>query len=123
MPFKIADAFVEIEGDKGKFSKTIKGAKRETAGFAKSATKNLKKISIGLTAIGVAATVAAVAIGVKLTKAIIRAGAAVVKTAVKYDRLKIGMIAVTGSAAETERQLIRLRKLALDPGGLFGQLL
>lgn len=118
---KIAEAFVEIGGDKGAFSKTIKGAKRETAGFAKSATKNLKKIAIGLTVIGVAAAVAATAIAVKLTKAIIRAGTAVVKTAVKYDKLKIGLIAITGSAEEATRQLRRLRVLALDPGLGFEQ--
>lgn len=118
---KIADAFVEIRGDKGKFTNTIKGAKRETAGFAKSATRNLKKVAIGLTAIGVAAAAAATIIAVKLTRAIIRAGTAVVQTAVKYDKLKIGLIAITGSAKEATRQLRRLRVLALDPGLGFEQ--
>lgn len=120
---KIAEAFVEISGDKGAFSKTIRGAKLETAGFAKSATRNLKKIAIGLTAIGIAAGVAAVAIGVKLTKAIIRMGAAVITTAVRFDKLKIGMIAVTGSAKEAERQIERLRILSLKPGLGFEQAL
>lgn len=120
---KIAEAFVEIGGDKGAFSKTIRGAKLETAGFAKSATRNLKKIGIGLAAIGIAAGIAAVAIGVKLTKAIIRAGAAVVKTSIQYDKLKIGLIAVTGSGKEAERQIRRLRVLSQDPGLGFKQAL
>ncbi len=118
---KLADAFVEIKGDKGKFSKTIRDAKRETSGFAKSATKSLKRISIGLGLIATAAIAASIAIGVKLTRAIISAGKATIQTAVKYDRLTIGLIAITGSAAETERQLIRLRKLALAPGLGFEQ--
>lgn len=121
MGFKIAEAFVEIKGDKGKFSKTIRGAKRETAGFAKSATKNLKMIGIGLTAIGVAAAAAATIIAVKLTQAIIRAGTSVVKTAIKYDKLRIGLIAVTGSAKEAGIQLNRLRILAESPGLGFEQ--
>jgi tape measure domain-containing protein len=120
---KIAEAFVEIQGDKGKYSSTISKAKMETAGFARSATSSLKKISIGLAAVGAAAAVAAVAIGVKLTRAIINVGKATVSTAVKYDKLKIGLIAVTGSAAEAERQIKRLRVLAQDPGLGFEQAL
>jgi hypothetical protein len=116
---KLADAFVEIKGDKGKFSATIRGAKRETASFATSATKNLKKISIGLAAVGTAAAAAAVAIGVKLTRAIINAGKASVLTAVKYDKLKRGLTAVAGGAEEAERQFIRLRKVAELPGLSF----
>lgn len=119
--FKIAEAFVEIEGDKGKFSGTIRGAKRETADFARAARKSLKVVSIGLAAIAAAAAVAATVIAVKLTKAIIRAAAAAVATAVKYDKLKIGLIAVTGSAEEAARQLTRLRTLALAPGLGFEQ--
>jgi hypothetical protein len=118
---KLADAFVEIKGDKGKFSKTISAAKRETDGFAKSATKNLKRISIGLSLIATAAIAAAVAIGVKLTQAIIRAGKSVVQTALKYDKLKRGLTAVVGSAEEAERQLVRLRKAAELPGLSFPQ--
>lgn len=121
MAFKIAEVFVDIKGDKGKFSNTIRGAKRETAGFAKSATKNLKMIGIGLTAIGVAAAAAATIIAVKLTRAIIRAGASVVQTAIKYDKLRIGLIAVTGSAKEAGIQLNRLRILAESPGLGFEQ--
>ncbi len=87
MAFKLADAFVEIKGDKGKFSGTIRSAKRETSGFATSATKSLKQVSIGLAAVGVAAGIAAVAIGVKLTQAVIRVGRAVTSTAVRFDKL------------------------------------
>jgi len=119
MAFKIAEAFVEIKGDKGKFSGTIRKAKSETAGFATSATKNLKKISIGLAAIGTAAAIAAIAISVKLTRAIISAGKASVLTAVKYDKLKRGLTAVAGGAEEASRQFIRLRKVAELPGLSF----
>jgi hypothetical protein len=116
---KIAEAFVEIKGDKGKFSATIRQGKRETSNFAKSATKSLKRVSIGLAAIATAATVAAVAIGVKLTRAIIRAGQATISAAVKYDKLNRGLVAVTGSVAEANKQLIRLRKVAELPGLSF----
>lgn len=118
---KLADAFVEIKGDKGKFSKTIRDAKRETTGFAKSAMRSLKRVTTGFGLLKIAAVAAAIAIGVKLTRAIISAGRASIQAAVKYDRLKIGLIAITGSAAETEKQLIRLRKLALAPGLGFEQ--
>lgn len=121
MAFKIAEAFVEIQGDKGKFSGTIRGAKRETAEFESSATKNLKRITIGLGVMGAAAATAATVIAVKLTKAIIRAGTSVVQTAIKYDKLKIGLIAVTGSAKEAAIQINRLRVLAEAPGLGFEQ--
>lgn len=117
--FKIAEAFVEIKGDKGKFSGTIRSAKKETSGFATSATKSLKKVAIGLAAISVAAAAAAVAIGVKLTKAIIAAGKATLLTAVKYDKLTRGLTAVAGGAEEAQRQMIRLRKVAELPGLSF----
>lgn len=119
MAFKIAEAFVEIKGDKGKFSGTIRSAKKETSGFAASATKSLKKVAIGLAAISVAATAAAVAIGVKLTRAILSAGRAALLTAVKYDKLTRGLTAVAGSSEEAQRQMIRLRKVAELPGLSF----
>lgn len=119
MPFKIAEAFVEIKADKGKFSGTIRSAKRETDGFAKSATKSLKQIGIGLGIIATAATAAAVAIGVKLTRAITRAGKATIDAAVRYDKLKIGLKAVAGSSDEAARQLLRLEKVSKLPGLSF----
>jgi len=59
---KIAEAFVEIKGNKGHFSKTIFAAKRELSGFGKSATKPLKLVKIGLVSITAAATAATVAV-------------------------------------------------------------
>ncbi len=115
---KIAEAFVEIDADKGKFSSVIGGAKRETAGFAKSATKNLKAIGIRLAIIGAAATLATVAI-VKLTKAVISVGTAAVKSALKYDKLDRGLIAVMGSAEAARIETERLAKVAEDPGLTF----
>lgn len=117
--FKIAEAFVEIKGDKGKFSATVRGAKRETASFATSAKKSLKQVSIGLAGIAVAATAAGIAISIKLTKSIISAGNAAVQAAVKYDKLKRGLVAVSGSAEEANAQFIRLRKVAELPGLSF----
>jgi predicted nucleic acid-binding Zn-ribbon protein len=118
---KLADAFVEIKGDKGKFSATIRGAKRETDGFAKSATRSLKRVSLGIGLITTAALAASVAIGVKLTKAVINAGRATIQTALKYDKLKRGLTAVVGSAEEAERQLARLKEAAKLPGLSFPQ--
>ena len=47
-------------------------------------------------------------------------GAAAVKTAVDLEALKAGLTAITGSAAEAERQFAILRALAKEPGlGLF----
>lgn len=116
---KIADAFVEIRGDKGKFSATIRSAKRETTGFAKSATKSLKRVSIGLGLIATAAIAASIAIGIKLTRAIIRMGKATIEAAVRYDKLKIGLKAVAGSSEEAARQLVRLEKVSKLPGLSF----
>lgn len=142
MPFnKIAEAYVEIEADKGKYTATIRGAKRETAQFARAATKGIKsvKTSIDRTAkstasmaksfgslkrvvagLGLAAIFLGAALAVrKLARAVVSAGKEVVLTAVKYDRLKIGLKAVAGSAGEAERQLIRLEQVAKLPGLSF----
>lgn len=117
---KIAEVYVEIKGDKGKFSRTIRGAKRETAGFASSATKNIGNVTRSLRRLAtVAGAVAAIAIGVKLTKAVIRLGIAAVSSAVRLDRLKIGLAAVAGGSKEAERQLQRLEKVAKLPGLSF----
>lgn len=118
MAFKIAEAFVEIKGDKGKFSGTIRSAKKETDGFAKSATKSFKKVSLGLVAIAAAAT-AAILVFRKLLRIIVRVGSAVIKSAVDYDKLKIGLKAVAGSSLEAQRQLRRLEKVARLPGLSF----
>lgn len=121
MAMKIAEAFVEIQGDKGKYSVTIKRAKMETSGFASSATKSLKKVSIGLAAVAAAATAAAIAIGIKLARAIVNVGKSTISAALKFDKLKRGLTAIVGSAAEAERQLIRLREVAKLPGLSFEQ--
>jgi tape measure domain-containing protein len=94
-------------------------AKRVTEGFGKSATKSLRKVTLGLTAMGVAATVAATAIGIKLSRALIRVGRESIKTAVRYDQLERGLTAVAGSSAEAQRQLNRLREVAELPGLSF----
>lgn len=119
MPFKIADAFVEIRGDKGKFSRTIRLGKAEMKGFARSATRNINQITSGFGLMEIAAVAAAVAISVKLTRAIIRAGKSAIQTAVQYDRLKVGLAAVAGGAEEAARQLIRLETVAKLPGLSF----
>lgn len=89
---KIAEAFVEIKGDKGKYSGTIRSAKRETSGFATSATKSLKQVSVGLAVVGAAAAAAAVAIGVKLTRSVIRLGTEAVQS---FAQLQQGMAEVS----------------------------
>lgn len=120
MAFKIAEAFVTIEVDKGKFSTNIRAAKRETNNFGKAATKSVNRVSSSLRTLGlIAGAVAAVAIGKKLVGAFVRAGKEAIIAAVKYDRLKIGLKAVAGSSAEAERQLIRLEKVAKLPGLSF----
>ncbi len=120
---KIADAWVEVVARTGKYKADITNAKRITADFGRSATKSLKRVTIGLTLVAAAAAAVAVAIGIKLAKAMVRMGAAVVKTAIRFDKLKIGMIAITGSAKEAERQIERLRVLSLKPGLGFEQAL
>lgn len=117
---KIAEAFVVIKVDKGKFTAGIRGAKRETAGFSRSATKNIGNVTKSLRRLAtVAGALAAVAIGVKLTKAVINLGKAAVQAAVKYDQLKIGLAAVAGGAEEAERQLRRLEEVSKLPGLSF----
>lgn len=116
---KIADAFVEIEARTGKYKADIAQAKRITAGFGASATKSLKRVSIGLAAVTAAAAAAAIAIGIKLARAFIRVGTSAVKTAVKFDKLKRGLAAVVGGTKEAAKQLIRLRKVAELPGLSF----
>jgi tape measure domain-containing protein len=117
----LAQANVEITARTGKYKASIAGVRRQTEGFGKSATKSLRNVTLGLAAMGTAAAAAAVAIGVKLAKALIRVGRATIQTAIKYDKLKIGLIAVTGSAEEAEKQLKRLRVVSELPGLSFEQ--
>jgi len=119
MAFKIQEVFVQIGIDKSKYTKGIKSVKIQTNSFAKTATKNLKKVALGLTAIGIAAAATATVITVKLTQAVIRAGTEAVKTAVKYDKLERGLTAVAGSSLEAQKQLDRLVKVAELPGLSF----
>ena len=51
-----------------------------------------------------------------ITAPLLAVGAAAVKTTVEMDSLKRGLTAVTGSSAEAERQLVRLKKIAELPG-------
>lgn len=51
-----------------------------------------------------------------LTAPLLAIGAAAVKTTVQMDSLRRGLTAVTGSSAEAERQLVRLKKIAELPG-------
>jgi tape measure domain-containing protein len=118
---RLAQAHVEITARTGKYKASIADVKRRTEGFGKSATKSLRNVTLGLTAMGAAATVAAVAIGVKLTRALVRAGRESVLTAVKYDKLTRGLTAVAGSSEEAQRQLDRLAKVAELPGLSFQQ--
>ena len=116
---RLAVAHVEIIGRTGKYKASIADVKRRTEGFGKSAKKSLRNVTLGLAAMGAAATVAAVAIGVKLTRAMVRVGKATIVTAVRYDRLKIGLAAVAGSSKEAEIQLRRLEQVAKLPGLSF----
>ena len=115
----LATANVEITARTGKYKASIADVKRRTQGFGKSATKSLRMVTLGLAAMGAAAGVAAVAIGVKLTRAMVRVGKATIVTAVRYDRLKIGLAAVAGGSKEAEIQLRRLEKVAKLPGLSF----
>jgi Sec-independent protein translocase protein TatA len=117
----LAQANVEITARTGKYKASIAGVRRQTEGFGKSATKSLRNVTLGLTALGAAATVAAAAVGVKLSRALIRAGRESVLTAVKYDKLTRGLTAVAGSSEEAQRQLDRLARVAELPGLSFQQ--
>lgn len=118
---RLAVAFVEIKGITGKFKASMAQAQRITNKFGSSATKSIRRVTLGLVAMGVAAAAAAVAIGVKLAQALIRAGRATIQTAVKYDKLVRGLTAVSGSSKEARRQLVRLRDVAKLPGLSFAE--
>lgn len=94
---KIAEAFVEIKGDKVKLSKTLAGAKMETTRFAKSAIKALKGVSIGLAAVGAAAVIASIAIGVKLLRSLIDVTKAAANFGDSLDKMSLR----TGETVET----------------------
>lgn len=65
-----------------------------------------------ITGLGEFAAVAGSALGA----AVIAVGTYAVRTAVSMDSLKRGLTAVTGSAEEAERQLVRLKEIAKLPG-------
>lgn len=116
---RLAIAFVEIKAITGKYKASIAQAKRLTNRFGKDATKSIRRVTLGLTAMGVAAAIAAAAIGVKLAQALVRAARSSIQAAIKYDKLERGLLAIAGSTEEANKQLIRLREVAKLPGLSF----
>ncbi|WP_309721155.1 tape measure protein [Armatimonas sp.] len=82
---------------------------RKTASTAEQAGQRIQKVGESLSRIGGSLTLG-------VTAPLLALGRQSVKTAVELDSLKRGLIAITGSSAEAERQLVRLRKIAELPG-------
>ena len=82
---------------------------KKTASTAEEADRRIQKVGESLGRIGGALTIG-------VTAPLLALGRQSVKTAVELDSLKRGLIAITGSSAEAERQLVRLRKIAELPG-------
>jgi tape measure domain-containing protein len=76
---------------------------------AKNIGNNLSRISSALSNIGGKLTLG-------LTAPLAALGIAAIKTATDFDSLKRGLTSVSGSSAETEKQLLRLKEVAKLPG-------
>jgi tape measure domain-containing protein len=92
-------------------------------GAAAKASSDLHTLSGRLNAVGAslksggqAAAGFGRSLSVGLTLPLVGFGAAAVKAAVSMDSLKRGLVAVSGSSAEAERQLVRLKEVAKLPG-------
>jgi tape measure domain-containing protein len=94
----------QLKGDQDK-------AKRSVKEFSKTLTKD---VSDSMTSLGQKMSLG-------ITAPLLALGRAAVNAAKDFDSLKRGLTAVSGSSAETERQLKRLREVAKLPGLSFEQ--
>ena len=106
------DLKVRISADSSSFTKAIgavNGALDKALSKSNQATAGFKKFGDQLSSIGNT-------LSVGVTLPVIALGAAVVNSAANMDSLKRGLIAVSGSAAEAERQFVGLKEVAKLPG-------
>ena len=106
------DLKVRISADSSPFTKAIgevNGALDKALSKSNQATAGFKKFGDQLSSIGNT-------LSVGVTLPVIALGAAVVNSAANMDSLKRGLIAVSGSAAEAERQFVGLKEVAKLPG-------
>lgn len=106
------DLKVRISADSSPFTRAIgevNGALDKALSKSNQATSGFKKFGDQLSSIGNT-------LSVGVTLPVIALGAAVVNSAANMDALKRGLIAVSGSAAEAERQFVGLKEVAKLPG-------
>lgn len=94
------------------FFVTMKKADEQT----KKVEQSVKSVSARLTQFGEIASGVGQTLSLKITAPLIAVGAAAVKTTTDLDALRQGLVKVTGSSAEAERQLARLKVISKQPG-------
>jgi tape measure domain-containing protein len=82
----------------------------------KKLEQSVKSLSERLNKIGDATSSIGRGLSIGVTSPLIALGTAAVKTTTDLDALRQGMVKVTGSSAEAERQLARLKVIARQPG-------
>lgn len=101
---------IRITGDPTSFQNAMDGVGRSLDGAARKA----EAVSAKLSSLG-----NSLSIGITLPA--IAAGTALVKTVADMEALRMGLTAVAGSSAETEKQLVRLKEVAKLPGLGFAE--
>jgi tape measure domain-containing protein len=82
----------------------------------KKVDQSVKSLSERLNKIGDAASSIGRGLSIGVTSPLLALATAAVKTTTDLDALRQGMVKVTGSSAEAERQLARLKVIARQPG-------
>lgn len=106
---KLAAAEAEATKQAQALEEASRKAAKEAAEHATKAAKNWKQFGSAAGDVGHMLTVG-------VTLPLVALGAASVKSAMDMESLRMGLTTVTGSAAETERQLVRLKKISELPG-------
>ena len=101
-----------IGGDSSGFTRAI----GEVNAALDAANRKAQATSSGFRAFGDQLSSIGNTLSVGVTLPVIALGAAVVNSAANMDSLKRGLIAVSGSAAEAERQFVGLKEVAKLPG-------
>lgn len=107
-----ANLLARISADASPFSRAI----GEVNAALDAANRKAQATSGGFRAFGDQLSSIGNTLSVGMTLPVIALGAAVVNSAANMDSLKRGLIAVSGSAAEAERQFVGLKEVAKLPG-------
>lgn len=112
MAVTVAQVKAVLTAETSQFDKGIATSSKKVETFAKDTKKQIDAVRLSLLSMAQTMTQG-------VASALTTLGRSAVDAAIKMDSLKRGLVTVTGSAQEAEKQLIRLREIAKLPGLSF----